>query len=96
MSRTFYPSVAQYASILEANGFEVRSALLFDRPTVLEGERGMENWIRQFKWYYFEGLSIAEAEAALAATVEALRPLLYKDDRWYADYRRLRMTAHKY
>ncbi len=94
-SRNYFPSIAQYATVLESNGFEVRSAVLFDRPTPLGGERGMENWIRQFKWYYFEDLSNADAASALAQTVDALRPLLYRDDRWYADYRRLRIIARK-
>jgi len=94
-SRNYFPSIAQYAAVLESNGFEVRSALLFDRPTPLEGERGMENWIRQFKSYYFEGLTPADASSALKQSVDALRPLLYRDGTWYADYRRLRIVAQK-
>jgi len=93
--RTFFPSVGEYAAILEANGFEVRSAVLFDRPTALEGERGMEDWIRQFKSYYFDDLSKAQATDAIAETVKELRPLLFKNGCWYADYRRLRVRAVK-
>jgi trans-aconitate methyltransferase len=94
-SRNYFPSIAQYAAVLESNGFEVQSAVLFDRPTPLEGERGMENWIRQFKWYYFEDLPAADADSALKQTVDALRPVLYRDGTWYADYRRLRVVAQK-
>ena len=68
-------------------------AQLFDRPTPLEGPQGMENWIRQFKWYYFERLPAKEAEDALRETVELLRPSLFRDGGWYADYRRLRIVA---
>ncbi len=93
--RTFFPSVSEYAGILEANGFEVRSAVLFDRPTALEGERGMEDWIRQFSSYYFENLPKLAATEAIAETVEELRPLLFKEGCWYADYRRLRIHAVK-
>ncbi len=93
--RTFYPSIGEYGSVLEAHGLEVRSAVLFERPTPLEGEKGMENWIRQFKWYYFEGLPAVEREKALQEAVEELRPRLLKDGTWTADYRRLRLVAVK-
>lgn len=94
-SRTFYPSVAQYSGILEAHNLEVRYAVLFDRLTLLEGDRGMENWIRQFKWYYIEALPTPDREEALSRIVEALRPVLFREGHWYADYRRLRITASK-
>src|SRR5260370_31230475 len=41
----FYPSVAEYAALLEKYGFAVTCATLFYRPTPLEdGERGPRNW----------------------------------------------------
>lgn len=40
--RTFFPSIGEYAGVLESCGLEVRSAVLFDRPTPLEGKDGME------------------------------------------------------
>jgi trans-aconitate methyltransferase len=94
-SRTFYPSIAEYGGILEAHHLEVRSAVLFDRPTLLEGAAGMENWIRQFKWYYIEALPAPQRDEALRRVVEELRPVLFRDGKWYADYRRLRITASK-
>ncbi len=60
--RTLYPSVGEYSSILEAQGLEVRSAVLFDRPTPLEGPEGMANWIRQFKSYCFEPLPAVQRQ----------------------------------
>ena len=45
----FYPSVAEYAGLLEQHGLEVTYALLFDRPTPLEdGERGLRTWLEMF------------------------------------------------
>jgi trans-aconitate 2-methyltransferase len=93
--RTYYPALGEYASLLEANRLEVRTALLFDRPTPLEGESGMENWIRQFKAYYFESLSPAQAAKAIGEVAELLRPTAFRDGIWVADYRRLRITAVK-
>jgi trans-aconitate methyltransferase len=75
-SRTYFPSIAEYGSLLEAAGLELRTAYLFDRRTPLDGANGMENWIRQFKWYYFESLPRDRREQALAATIEVLRPHL--------------------
>jgi trans-aconitate 2-methyltransferase len=94
-SRTYFPSIGEYANLLEANGLEVRMAQLFDRPTPLEGEDGMATWIKQFKWFYFEPLPGPQREKALAEVVEELRPALRQADGWYADYRRLRIHAVK-
>ncbi len=94
-SKNYFPSVGQYSAILEAAGFEVRIAQLFDRPTLLEGEQGMTNWLLQFRGYSFEALNAGDREKALAEVVEHLRPALYRDNHWYADYRRLRITASK-
>jgi len=93
--KTHFPSLAEYAGILEASGFEVTLAQLFDRPTPLEGEQGMQNWLRQFSWYNFEVLAPGQREQALAEVVEVLRPSLYRDGVWTADYRRLRIVAIK-
>jgi trans-aconitate methyltransferase len=93
--RTFYPSTGEYATLLETCGLEVRMAQLFDRPTPLEGPQGMEHWIRQFKWYYFDPLPRDQAETALRETIALLRPSLCREGQWYADYRRLRIVAVK-
>ncbi|MBV8550634.1 MAG: methyltransferase domain-containing protein [Acidobacteriaceae bacterium] len=93
--RTFYPSVGHYASVLESAGLEVRFATLFDRPTPLEGDQGMEIWLRQFKPYALELLPPAERRTALTEMVEQLRPVLYREGAWVADYRRLRIVAVK-
>ncbi len=93
--RTYYPALGEYAKLLEDHGIEVRMAQLFDRPTPLEGEQGMENWIRQFKWYFFEDLPSAYQKKALQEVIEELRPELYTAKGWHADYRRLRLSAVK-
>lgn len=95
VSRTYFPSIGEYTSLMEAAGLEPQMAQLFDRPTPLEGEQGMTNWIRGFKWYYFESLPNAQREQALREVVEELRPRLHKESGWEADYRRLRVSALK-
>lgn len=93
--RRYYPSIGQYTSLLEAEGFEVRFAHLFDRPTELEGENGMEDWINQFSGFQLEPLAPADRKAAMQEVIELLRPKLYRDGKWFADYRRLRIIAVK-
>lgn len=47
--RTFYfPTVGEYAPMLERHGLQVRAALLFDRPTPQQTEDGLADWIRMF------------------------------------------------
>ncbi len=94
-SKTYFPSIGEYATILENAGLEVRTAQLFERPTPLQGEQGMADWLRQFPSYYFEGLGGKEREQAVAEVVECLRENLYRDGQWSADYKRLRVTAAK-
>lgn len=93
--KTYFPSIPQYTRILEDAGFEVRMAHLFDRPTPLEGEQGMENWLRQFSWYNFEPIPPGKRDQALADVVELLRTSHYREGQWFADYARLRIVALK-
>jgi SAM-dependent methyltransferase len=91
----YYPSVAQYASVLERHRLEVRHAELFDRPTPLEGENGMEDWLRMFADSFFKGMPTDEVVAKRREVVGLLRPKLYRDGVWTVDYRRLRVLALK-
>jgi trans-aconitate methyltransferase len=94
--KNYYPSIAEYSTILEDAGIEVRTAQLFDRPTPLEGEQGMANWLRQFCWYIFASVPTTLREQALVEVVNQLRDTQYRDGQWSADYRRLRFVAIKW
>jgi trans-aconitate methyltransferase len=90
----YYPSVSEYATLLESNGLEVRFITLFDRPTPLaDGEAGMRNWIAMFGSDYSAKLSPEIQESFLRRVEELLRPELFRDGQWMADYRRLRLVA---
>jgi trans-aconitate methyltransferase len=92
----YYPSVGEYSNLLEKQGFEVRFMTLFDRPTVLaEGEPGMRNWIEMFGADYYKRLSLENREIFVQKVEELLRPELFRDGQWCADYRRLRFVAVK-
>lgn len=94
--RTFYfPTIGEYAPLLEKAGFRVEFATLFDRPTRQVGPDGLADWIRMFDTAPFDGVDPALADAIIAETVEALRPVLYHDDAWYVDYVRIRFKLRK-
>lgn len=90
----YFPTIGEYAGLLEETGFQVRYAVLFDRPTKLTGSDGMKAWIRMFVKTPFAVIQTEqEKEAVLAETAESLRDKLYHEGSWYADYVRLRMKA---
>lgn len=89
----YFPGIAEYTGLLEQQGFEVTEASLFDRPTPLEGETGMRDWFEMFARQIVERIPAADRQAFLADVEAELRPALYRDQTWVADYRRLRIVA---
>jgi trans-aconitate 2-methyltransferase len=89
----YYPSIGEYAAVLERHGLEVRNASLFDRPTPLEGEDGLDHWLRMFGQAYLHPLSPERASEIVGQLVEYLRPAFYRAGVWTVDYRRLRVVA---
>jgi trans-aconitate 2-methyltransferase len=84
----YYPSIAEYSALLERNGLETVTAALFPRPTPVEGENGLRDWLKMFTSSFL-------AEDRAPEFERALRPKLYRDGVWYMDYVRLRITAVK-
>jgi len=90
----YNPSIAQYSTLLEQHGLEVRQATLFDRPTQLEdGELGLANWIEMFCGSFIRRVPEPRRADYLRAVEAAARPTLWKAGHWELDYRRLRLTA---
>lgn len=92
----YFPSIGEYASLLEQQGFDVIHAMLFARPTPLaDGEAGMANWIQMFASTFLEGLSGEQQIQVIRVVEEYLKPTLYQQGTWKADYRRIRIVAIK-
>jgi trans-aconitate methyltransferase len=90
----YFPSLGEYAALLEQHGFEVRYGSHFDRLTPLEeGERSLRDWIEMFGGTLLADVPPAEREAMAERTAEIVRPKLYRDGRWNIDYVRLRIAA---
>ncbi len=73
----YFPSIGRYTVRMEEAGFRVTFAKLYDRPTPLDGENGMENWLRMFGQALFSGLDKETKETLVYKTVQALRNTLY-------------------
>lgn len=93
--RWFFPSIAEYSTILERHRIEVTSAWLFDRPTKLEGDNAIVDWFTIFGEAIHADVDdecFAEAVKIAQTNLEATQR---KDGVWYADYRRLRIVGKR-
>lgn len=92
----YLPSVGEYATLLERQGFGVNYAAFFDRPTPLEGgDGGIHNWIDMFAGDFLIGIPVGKRTDVIQSVENQLRPNLYRDGTWFADYRRIRVFAVK-
>ena len=91
----YFPSIGEYAPILEKYNLQVRYAVLFDRPTVQSTEDGLVDWINMFVKTPFEGMDAGTKSQILDETRELLQDRLYVDGKWVIDYVRIRMKAVK-
>ncbi len=88
----FFPTAEGYRQRLERQGFTVDAIQLFPRPTPLPGD--VIGWLETFAESFIVALPAAERPAFLAEVRDALRPALADaEDRWTADYVRLRFAA---
>jgi trans-aconitate methyltransferase len=93
LPQSYFPSLSEYATLLEGAGLEVRSAVLFDRPTPLDGADGLRDWVKMFRRPTLESLPSERREEFLQKVEEAAWPQLFREGGWVADYRRLRVVA---
>jgi trans-aconitate methyltransferase len=91
----YFPSIGEYAMLLQQAGFEVAMAELFDRPTPLQGDAGLRNWIHMFRSDVLQALPADKIEPFFLAMERIARPVLFTNRGWSADYRRLRIVAHR-
>jgi trans-aconitate methyltransferase len=92
----YYPTIGQYATLLESAGFRVTHAWHFERPTKLEnGERGLGAWLETFADNILEALTQDECKKVILDVESQLRSSLFRDGSWFADYRRIRIVAIK-
>jgi trans-aconitate methyltransferase len=92
--RWYFPDVAEYVGVLTGAGLDVTLAHLFDRPTPLEGDDALRDWLRLFLAPLVTHLG--GRWDAFAREVEGLcRPALRGEEGWVLDYVRLRVVARR-
>ena len=92
----FFPSPAEYATLLEHGGFRVRLMQHFDRLTALDDRTdGIVDWLRMFGSGLLAGVPTDQHERVRRDAAERCRPTLLREGRWYADYVRLRVWAER-
>lgn len=91
----YYPSIGEYAAILERHGLEPRQAWLIDRPTRVQGEDGLEDWLAVFARDFVARMDEKRKREVFRAVAERLRATHFHDGVWTIDYRRLRVAAVK-
>jgi len=94
--RRYFPTQRGYTGLLEKHGFRVQEAIYFERPTLLDGgEQGMSNWLEMFAREMLYSAPPEKRSLVRQTVLDRLRPVLYKDGAWHADYVRLRILAFK-
>lgn len=91
----FFPSIGEYATLMEEVGFTVTFATLFERPTPLIGNDGLRNWIEMFGKMMFEELGDERLNQLITNVEKGLKEIIFKEDTWIADYKRIRIIGVK-
>ena len=92
----FYPTIGEYAALLERQGLAVTFAVLFDRPTALEGgAQGLSNWLGMFGAQLTAAIPDEQRNEFQHLVEQNAAPRLWREGTWWVDYRRLRVIARK-
>ena len=92
----YFPSISEYTTLLENNGFEVELAQLYERPTELsDSEKGIKEWLLMFGTAFFKGISIDKRDQIIDKIQEDVRDRCFINGKWFADYKRIRILAEK-
>lgn len=91
----YYPTLGEYAALLERQGFHVSMMAHFERPTPLEGADALRHWLIMFVPHLLDRLPDGARDRFFERVEEEARPALWWNGVWYADYVRLRFAAEK-
>ncbi|MBS4195959.1 class I SAM-dependent methyltransferase [Lederbergia citri] len=91
----YFPSIGEYSALMEETGFRVTFAQHFNRPTPLDGDQGLRNWIEMFANDMFEGIPRDKKDLIITIVENNLRDILYHNGTWIADYKRIRVMGIK-
>lgn len=88
----FFPTIDEYRVLLQAQGFEIDSIVLFPRPTPLPGD--ISGWLETFAQPFLRAVPAEDWNACLEEVRSQVKTSLFHEDQgWVADYVRLRFKA---
>jgi trans-aconitate 2-methyltransferase len=92
----YFPSLSEYTGLLEKQGFRVTYAAHYNRETELKDtQQGIKDWVHMFGGAFLEGIEPVAIDKILDEVQETLRQTQFRNQKWYADYKRLRVVAIK-
>lgn len=92
----YFPSIAEYSTLLEEQGFRVTYAVHFDRSTKMkDGKDGLYHWLDGLADDFFKELSENERSSVFEKVATKAQKDLFYDGAWFLDYKRLRIFAIK-
>lgn len=92
----YFPTTKRYSTLIEEIGFDLEKAYDYDRPTPLpDGKDGLKNWMKQFFAGNLSTYNKTEQEEILENVQQMLEGKMFDGTKWIADYRRIRVVAHK-
>jgi trans-aconitate 2-methyltransferase len=92
----YFPSIGEYATLLEKRGFRVTYATHFNRETELtDNENGIKDWIKMFGKTFLKGIEEKAVDTILEQVQHKLQATNFRNNKWFADYKRLRIIALK-
>lgn len=92
----YFPSLSEYTTLLEKRGFRVTFAAHFNRETELKDtDNGIRDWIKMFGRSYFKDMKEEIIDRITEEVQDLVKPINYRNNKWFADYKRLRIVAIK-
>ena len=93
----YFATIGEYTPRIENQGVEVQRATIFDRPTTLSGEDGVQDWLEMFGDSIFADVPEEVKDEVIKAVEDRLRAERYdpETETWTSGYRWLRFIAEK-
>ncbi|MGN7231025.1 class I SAM-dependent methyltransferase [Priestia megaterium] len=91
----YFPSVAEYSSLLESQNFQVTTAIHYSRPFLLKGENGLRNWLETNAALLFAHVTTETKNVLITRLENRMQDKLFQNGSWLAEAKHIRVHAVK-
>lgn len=91
----YFPTISEYTTLLEKQGFDVTFAKMIERPTKLDGADGLRKWLHMFTGNFFQDINEEERNKIIKSIETALKSTLFDGENWTIHYRRIQVICYK-